>query len=93
MALSRANFLVRFPEFTDTATAILDAALAEAVDQVNQTVWGSRWDAGVGYYAAHLLAISPRGETMRLSDAKTMDTYELHFKRLQSMVTVGLRNA
>lgn len=53
---SRAEFLLRFPEFGEQLTSVVDGALAEAGRFASATVFGSVHTDAVGYLAAHLLA-------------------------------------
>jgi hypothetical protein len=53
---SRAEFLLRFPEFGEQLTSVVDGALAEAGRYASATVFGAVHTDAVGYLAAHLLA-------------------------------------
>lgn len=55
-APTRAEFLVRFPEFGEQSTSVVDGALAEAEHSVPAAVWGTTHTEAVSYLAAHLLA-------------------------------------
>lgn len=56
MTLSSSAFLLRFPEFGEQSTSVVDSALADALLSTPESVWGSRQDTAQGYLAAHLLA-------------------------------------
>lgn len=78
MALSRANFLIRFPEFGDGGVSgqerapeeLIDDALARAASRVSDAIWTDLADEGIGYLAAHLISISPWGQQARLVPAQ-----------------------
>ena len=88
-----ATFLVSFPEFTSIDSAYVHAKLDEAELQIDPDVWGTLETAGHGYLAAHLLALSPFGNTAKLDVSKSVTTtYERHYRRLVGMVTQGIRS-
>ena len=49
-------FLLRFPEFGEQSTPVVEGALAEAGRSVPTSVWGAVHTEAVSYLAAHLLA-------------------------------------
>jgi len=53
---SRAEFLLRFPEFGEQPLAVVDGALAEAGRATASDPWGTVHTDAVSYLAAHLLA-------------------------------------
>lgn len=58
MAATRADLIARATEFTATAVATVDLALADALSQINTTNWGtSKAFLGQIYLAAHLLKV------------------------------------
>lgn len=67
MALSRADFLARHPEFARVPTAQIDIALADAVNGLDETVLGDEYDRACGLHAAHSLALSPAAQKARLN--------------------------
>jgi hypothetical protein len=93
MAVSRASFLARFPEFEPAPPLMIDEAIAEAVTRVDSGVWGNKTDAGVRWRAAHLLAISPFGQQARLVSKDGSTTYGKEHARLMREVTPGFRVA
>lgn len=46
-----------FPEFDSLTDATIDVYIAQAQRCVSETAWGSRYDDGVTYLTAHLLAM------------------------------------
>lgn len=55
-----------FPEFRNTPSDVIQGALSEALHQVSQETFGSAYDRAVQLKAAHILAMSPNGEALRL---------------------------
>lgn len=93
MALHTATtFRASFPEFTSAQTAYIEAKLAEAARQIDQTLWGDKAIDGHGYLSAHLMALSPFGNTAKLVNADGSTTYDGHYQRLLRIVTSGIRN-
>jgi hypothetical protein len=81
LAVTIEAFKQRFPQFAKTDLGLIAACLAEAEGIVNRTAWGSRADAGVMNYAAHLVSQNPLGESARMKkrdDGRTvyLDTYD-----------------
>ncbi len=98
MAVDFDLFVKRFRAFRKTDRDFVEEKIAEAQRQLSESVWGDLFDDGVGYLAAHLIAMSPGGEHARLipRNAKpvrgeALTTYERQFKRLQRMVASGFR--
>lgn len=81
--MDTAGFLVEFPEFVLINTqkpALIPATLARAAAHVSARVWGNRYDRGVYLKCAHFLAMSPFGETARLTKGTNVTTvYEQQF--------------
>jgi len=48
-------------EFASMAESAVQSAIDEAVREVSQSVFGTRYDDGVKYLAAHLLAVMKQG--------------------------------
>ena len=97
MAVDAASFIIDFPEFSETDTALIDAKIADAVGRVSAETWADLTDQGVKYLAAHLIAMSPLGEQSRLElkagpDAgKSTTEYFLEYDRILRSVTMGCR--
>lgn len=53
---SRAEFLLRFPEFGEQSSSVVEGALAEAGRATASEPWGTVHTDAVSYLAAHLLA-------------------------------------
>lgn len=83
-------FFVDFPEFRDIDVAYVSSALRRAANHVGESMWGSRYNEGLGLYAAHLLVIGPQGQMARLKKDSSKDTYLDEFDRLAAVVTLGL---
>lgn len=66
MALTVADFRIRFPEFADDTTypdARIQLFLDDATTCVNETCWGNKYEMGVCYLAAHNLWIGSQTST------------------------------
>ena len=54
--MTNADFLAKFPEFSNVALVRIDLALDEAKLQVVKNIWGRFYEVGVLHLAAHILA-------------------------------------
>lgn len=57
MAVTVASFKTRFPSFATVSNSTIEMLLAEAVVILSESYWGVKYDIGVMYYTAHLLAL------------------------------------
>lgn len=58
MALTPAAFKARYPAFAETLDATIQAAIDDAVLEMNAAMWGSLYDRGAYALTAHLLTVS-----------------------------------
>lgn len=86
-----AAFKVEFPEFASADDTLVDAKLADAAARTGADVWGSKWEMGVKYKAARLLALSPFGRKMRLVNNDGSTVYDADIKAMVRSVTSGHR--
>ncbi len=93
MAVTVESFRTEFVEFRSTPTPLVQAKLAQALLRTPVNIWGAKQDAGVSYLAAHLIAMSPGGEEMRLDKKKGTTLYQLERRRLSRTVASGFRTA
>jgi hypothetical protein len=93
MAVSRRDFLARFPEFEPASKAMVEQAIDEAGRNVDAEVFDDKTDDAIRWKAAHLLAISPFGQQARLIAKDGSTTYGTHFTALARSVTPGFRVA
>ncbi len=84
-----AAFRLRFVEFSKTDDAIVSARIADAMAECSEEAFAETYPSAVLYLAAHLLAISPYGQSARATQTST--TYWVHFDRLQTQAAVGPR--
>jgi len=61
MAWDLATFQLKFPEFSDLEQDAYDLCTSVAELYVNEAVWGVKYDSGVAYLTAHLIALAQRG--------------------------------
>jgi hypothetical protein len=91
------EFLDSFPEFeglvcNESGKKLVNAKLNEARCLVDASVWGGKYEIGVKYKAAHLLAIAPCGRSSGLSDPKEPETvYSKLFSKVMCSVASGCR--
>lgn len=62
MPCDPASFKVRFPEFASVDDARIQLFIDDSVIILNPTYWGNRYDIGICYYTAHLLAVGIKSE-------------------------------
>lgn len=66
MAVTIASLRAARPEFAPTPDAVLQAAIDDAVSEVDDRVFGAKADQAVSLLAAHKAAIAPFGLQARL---------------------------
>ncbi len=89
-----ATFYASFPEFADGGApqnALVQTKLDEAELDIDPAVWGAKATIGHGYLTAHLLAMTPLGNTAKLVADKTT-TYEINYRRQLGIVAAGIRS-
>ena len=91
LAAWRAQFVQVYPEFAAAPTVSVYTALNSALTRTPIDVWGDHHPYGVYALTAHLVAMSPGGEAMRLAGETTI--YEKERKRLNRIVASGFRVA
>jgi hypothetical protein len=90
MAVTYANFLERFPEFTPHPSGIVNGAIESASADVGQEIFGDQTDRAVRFLAAHIIAIqlAQMGVMIGATDGKVYGKgleatlYGQEFKRL-----------
>ena len=58
MSTSLSQFRVRFPEFSAIDDSVVNFALNDAAALMDITKWGTRYDTGQAFLAAHYVALS-----------------------------------
>lgn len=89
MAVTAAEFKVRFSEFSEVASTDIDPKLADAKAFLDEAAWGTtdRYERAVYYLAAHLLAISPYGQQLQLVNDSGKTVYgEFYYTHLLPMI-------
>jgi len=89
MAVTAAEFKIRFSEFSQVADTDIDPKLADAQAFLDEGAWGSTdlYERAVFYYAAHLLAISPYGQQLQLVNDGGKTVYgELYRNQLLPLI-------
>lgn len=92
--MTRAAFYAQFPEFgalesSSVGQALLDAMLAAALLEINLERWGAMASQGQAYLAAHKLAVSPWGNSVKLSPGDGTSPYGNEYKRMQAAIGIG----
>ena len=89
MAVTAAEFKVRFSEFSEVADTDIDPKLADAQAFLDEAAWGTAdlYERAIYYYTAHLLAISPYGQQLQLINDGGKTVYgEQFFTRLLPLI-------
>ena len=58
MSINLSQFRTRFPEFDSVADSIVNFAINDAADDMDVTRWGTRFDSGQLFLAAHYVSLS-----------------------------------
>lgn len=87
-----ADIKASFPELVSAGDPLITAKLAEAITQVDYSVYtpAAAGDMAVRYLTAHLLALSPFGNSARLANKDGSSTYETMYLRLQRQAACGI---
>lgn len=89
-APTTSDLIVRYPEFTGAPSGLQDAALAEAILQMDEGLWGTLYEVGTLALTAHLLAVNPQAKlAAACCDSDGMTQYYRYWLRLAKMVTAG----
>lgn len=94
MAVTYANFLERFPEFTPHPSGIVNGAITEATADASADVFGNQTDRAIKHLAAHIIAIqlAQMGIQIGATEGKVYGTgldatqYGQEFKRMLETV-------
>lgn len=81
MAVTLTSLRARFPEFTDAPDALLTACIAQAENEVNETVWGDNYDEGVLLLACSKATLSTQAHELQAEEGGE-SSYMIEFKRL-----------
>ena len=93
--LSRADFLLRQPEFTPAPTDLLDAALNDAAARIDAAVFGASVNEAHRWLTADILATSPWGRDAQLvtvnkiTGLPTATIYGQKYTELVNLVGAG----
>ncbi len=88
--LDLAAFRVRFPEFTNVDSVLLQGKLDDAAARLSAPVFGARANEAHGWLAAHLAASAPWGAQARLQGTTDGSTvYSAAYDKLAREVGYG----
>lgn len=79
MAINFSDFKLAYPEFAAAPNEQIESKLIAAQTFCDARVWGNRYEVAVFLKAAHLLAMSPGGEKMRLAKGSSDSVYSVQF--------------
>jgi hypothetical protein len=83
------QFRARFPEFSLAENAYVQSFLTAAIARLDATAWpADMLVEGIGYLAAHLMALTPAGHTAGMS-SQGMSTYGREYDNLCRIVAGG----
>ncbi len=86
------EFRARLPEFDRVPDGMILAAISDAMDETDASVWlPAHYESAVRYLAAHKIALSPWGKGAKLSTEKGGSTYLDHRNRLLAGNAIGFR--
>lgn len=80
-----ATFRAQRPEFAMTEDSVIEIALDDAANQMDPSIYRSKYDLAHGLLTAHILATSPMGFSTRLSDGAE-SVYWPEFVKIRRMV-------
>jgi len=92
MSVTTALLRLRHPAFSGVPMLVVERCISEAESRTDSEVWGDRYDQGVMWLAAHLIAISPeftQGGGECACDAEGMTSYLRERKRMARVVAGG----
>lgn len=87
------QFRLRFPVFAEVEDEYIEAHLEAAELRTPVDIWGAKQADGIGYLAAHLMALSPWGEAGKLTmvvNGTSTTSYGVHRKALEGEVRGGV---
>lgn len=94
MAVTVQNFKNAFSEYRKTDDEEIKAKIRFAQQRINSSLWGDKYDQGVMYMTAHLLAVAPAGKNAKMKPENMAKTVYWHeYTALKNSVTYGFRTA
>ncbi len=94
MAVSVQSFKNAFFEYRKTDDEEVRAKIRFAEQRIDETVWGTKYDQGIMYLTAHLLAVAAAGKNAKLKPENAAKTvYWQEYTALKNSVTFGFRTA
>ena len=93
MAVTAADIRTFHREFDIAANtdAVIDEAIAKAVEDQDAEVWGTKMDQGVEWKTCDILSRSPFGRELRLEKDETKTIYQVEWERLRDQVSHAYR--
>lgn len=78
--MTYAEFIVQFPEFSKAGEALVQAHLDAATACTSEAAFGDLYSQAIAYLAAHMLAMSPFSQQMRIDKSSGSSTYGDFYK-------------
>jgi hypothetical protein len=91
MAISVKQLKKDFPEFKHIANDMISSRISMATRHVNVSVFGTRANDAIEWYACHLLAASPLGENVKIDSKDGRTAYLAQYEKIERAVTYGIR--
>lgn len=89
--ITPAQLLEAAPEFEGAPLAMLQTAIDDAATCILEDMFRETYDQAVRLLACHNLALSPYGQSAKLSAANGDSTYYTRFMKLQRDAGTGFR--
>lgn len=82
--MTYATFIAERPEFDQVSQTIIEATITQAENLVGETAYGDAYETALSLMTAHLLALAPFGEPMRLEiDGQPTSTYLIQLNMIK----------
>jgi len=90
MAVNVQRFRKAYTEFRETEPDVIRQKINLATARTSSDAFGDDVDEAIMLLAAHLIAISPHGEKVRLQKDPTKTIYMQELKRMRREATMGM---
>lgn len=80
------EFRAIFPEFAAAPTPLIESRISWATSRTPVAVWGADIEQGIGFLAAHFLAMLPEAKAMRKGEKPGETMYLSERQRMEKIV-------
>lgn len=91
MAVTYAEFIIRYPAFAGTDPVEAQSKIDAAVRNLPAATWGALFEDGVYLETARTLALSPTGNSAKLVNKDGSTVYDKDLDRMRADVAGGDR--